>query len=618
MIVTRYPRPPNQHQQYPGLPPPPGPYHTAPLPPPPPPPAVAPYTQQSWAGTPSHATSPSVHPPQPASYVPPPAPNQYTVPPPHPHQPSYSGYSQQPGPNYLPPPPPPPQSFPPPPPAPSPAHVAAAGQGYPPPPPPTAHPSWNAPQPQYPPQLAYSPSPTVASYHIPAATRTPAQPSASVPPPEPAPTPSVKTVIKDRSDPTFYDGWDDEEFEYASAFWIPPKGDTSHEALSIGQYIWHSAVPVSRAVSIDIDDLVSVATPQRSDQKTPVIPSKYFETFEDEGYEYVLTFQRIKDVDAWEERKDDPLFKVFTDVELHEDVVPTDEVFRQVLSRPKADDRKDIMDKLIANLGAYLNGTKGGIGKNVETENILASLGVTGTAKPVFATPFPAYNPPPEEPTKSRPSGGSTHTRRERSAMLSHRGSFNPFKTTSNSSRHSSSRSNSYPHYPPPPAPQSSLYPRSSSNSYQSSPMDRSPSHNQPTPPSTAHYPPQLPTIIPSSHHSQPPPHRPNSGFASGQHPLGHWSHNSPSRDYRHSNTESPYDDPWNLHNGRHEGTPAGPGTPIGSDFGDSPTHGHGRSSMPRTPVESHNQRKRPLEDPESQHRKRSKPLVDSAYERRW
>jgi hypothetical protein len=373
---------------------------------------------------------------------------------------------------------------------------------------------------------------------------------------------------------------------------------------------------VTIPVPQNVDDKVPLATVQQKyDPAHNFRCSRYFETEDSEGNEYVFTFQRFKYIDEWNQRKDDPLFKSFTNAELHEDVVPADEVFQQVLTRPKENDQVDPQAELQANVAGYLNGTKGGTGKNVEAENILATLGVTGSAKPVFATPFPAYNPPSDGSAES--SARKPANKRDGSTPAPQRSGFNPFKVTSHASRQPTPRSSTILHQPPPSVTPAAHYPppRSETQSYGGSPSTLSPSHHQLTPPQGARYPPPPPAS--HLHHLPPPQHlSPSAGY--GHHNNYHRSHGSPPRDYKRSPTVSPWnEDAWKAGNGHHHGTPATPGTPVGSDFGDLSASGHGPGSAQHTPVDSHDHRKRKMDEPESQYRKRSKPrpLVDSAYQ---
>jgi hypothetical protein len=469
-----------------------------------------------------------------------------------------------------------------------------------------------------------------------------------VPPPRPQ---STAYVIKDRSDPTFYDGWDDGEFEYGGNLWIPPKGDTSHDALSLGQYTWLAPQQITRAIKIKIDEPVEVATvDQKYDPRHHVVASKYYDTIDAEGHEYVHSFQRIRSLDEWKERKNDPLYKRFTHAELHEDVVPAEEVFKQVLERPKEHDHIDAAAEMMANLTGYLDGTKGGSGKNLEAENLLASLGVTGSAKPVFATPFPAYNPPQGESPKPQDSVPHTAPKRGTSATPAPaRGGFNPFKVESYASRQPTPHANGYGAHPPPsshPTPQPHFsqagghvhpqrspvrQPPATQASAQAPPAHqvpgypqahRPPTYHRQTPPQPQHLVPPPPPPPPTHSHTHG-PRSPTKDYHHKHRSDSHRSYRSPAHDKR-SPVDSGYDDPWRTNNGHHrDTTPVGPGTPAGSDFGDvTPSvAGANTDSYAGTPADSHHSdhsRKRKMEhqgEPRRDKRKLAKPNVDSAYQ---
>jgi len=432
-------------------------------------------------------------------------------------------------------------------------------------------------------------------------------------------------IIKDRSDPTFYDGWDDGEFEYGGALWIPQKGDSSQDSLSLGQYIWHGPQLITKAVSVKIDEMVEVATvEQKYDSNHFVIASKYYHTEDSEGHEYVHTFQRIRDKDEWKERKDDPLYKTFTHAELHEDVYTLDEVFQQCLARPK-EIPVDMEAFLEANLTGYFNGTKGGSGKNLEAENVLASLGVTGSAKPVFATPFPAYNPPPAETSSpaTQTAALTTIIHPKPPTPAPRNSGFNPFKVSTGVSRQPTPRMSNYGKQPPPPSITSPQlhFSHPKQPTPRVSPMRQSPSNQQPTPSQISRLPPPPPP-------PPPPMHSDGNHLQRGKRPdFGRRddlqrTYLSPREADQRSPDASPQVEPRRNSTGHREDTPNGPGTPAGSDFGDlsaneyAPGLGSVLHGAPQE-ASSHDHRKRKHDDSDHLQRKRNKPKsnVESAYQ---
>lgn len=408
------------------------------------------------------------------------------------------------------------------------------------------------------------------------------------------------------------------------------KGDTSHDTWSLGQYIWRGAQQITHAISPTLDDPVEVATiEQKYDPNHFVVSSKYYDTEDAEGHEYIFNFQRIRHVDEWKEKKNDPLYKVFTHAELHEDVVPADEVFHQCLHRPR-EDAVDMAAFLEASLTGYFNGTKGGSGKNLEAENLLASLGVSGTAKPVFATPFPAYAPPPGESPAPKPSAPVTKQKPSTPAPPRNNG-FNPFKVASNAllqptshtSGVGSQRPNSVVPSPQPrfsplitqtphvsPARYSPLHlPSPSTQTGASRTISGGSRTISPLPPPPMHS---------SLHHGSHPQHLPAKEFRNQddrQRP-----HAAPRESDMRSPQDSMYKDPWRRDNNvyRENMITSGRGTPAGPDIGDISANANGPDSTQDVPKDFYepSNKKRRADEPDDKQRKRNKPKppTDSAY----
>ncbi|RDI76896.1 hypothetical protein Vi05172_g13117 [Venturia inaequalis] len=596
MQVTRYPPPPGR-RPYPG--------QQAPSNQPPP------ASQAPYAG---YNPAPPAYPPNQAPSAYPPYPQH---PPPPPNQAPYAGYNQA-----------PPARPPMPPPPPSQAPYAGYNQAppvyppYPPPPPPNAYhpasqsnPPYSAPQAppaHYQPQPAWSPPPSATSQRGPPPTRTPAHSVVSNASPA-APYRPGPEVIKHRNDPTFYDGWDDDEFDMEDVVW-PKSSDIIDERFSIGQYIWHPAERLTRAISSNIDvPLLPASVAQRHARK--IIVSKYFQGKEEEneGSEYIYTFQRIRNVEnEWAERKDDPIFRSFPPQDSNK-FLDVKQVRQQVMEDARrlresdSKDETDVMGSLEQALSSYIgtgapsaSGSTTGPpdGKAVKggssTEAALASLGVSGEAKPVYTTPFPAYAPSNEQTF--------TSNRRTSSTQSSHQ-------------------------LPPPqharPLPQ---------RGYHGPPLN----HPLPPPPPSAYRP---PPHLPPPYPNQPPPNGqypnrppPHTAYQNYPPPMSASSYqtSAPSYNRKRSASIDSFADPWKVGNGR-DNTPSaiGPGTPVGSDFGDFTVNGsasentlkaESRSPPSRQSGDHGDYRKRKIDENENLQRKRSKPkvTVDSAYQRRW
>jgi hypothetical protein len=354
---------------------------------------------------------------------------------------------------------------------------------------------------------------------------------------------------------------------------------------------------------------------QRHDPPEELITSKLFQgkENENEGSEYVYTFQRIRNIeDEWAERKDDPIFRRFSSegIDKYLDVEQVKEQVLEDARRLRESDSKgngDVMGSLEQVLSSYIGtaapsaaGSSTGApdgkpAKSDATEALLASLGVSGEAKPVYTTPFPAYAPPSEDTI------------------------FTP-------SRRTSSAQPSY-QAPPPPPQHANPPPQQSYNA--------PPPHHLNPPPPSAQRPPPHPQ---SSYHNQPPPMGqypnrppPHMGYQNypppPPPPTSGYQVSTPSYNRKRSASTDSFADPWKIGSGR-ENTPSahGPGTPVGSDFGDLQVNGsasentlkaESRSPPPRQSSDHNDYKKRKIEEHDGLQRKRSKAKVhvDSAYQ---
>jgi hypothetical protein len=210
------------------------------------------------------------------------------------------------------------------------------------------------------------------------------------------------------NDPTFYEGWDEHDFEWGGALW-PKANEVIDERFSLGQYIWHPPEQISHAISPDIDVPLQVATKVGETVELDFTASKYWKSETNcEGDEYVYNFQRIKHVDEWQDRQDDILFKYYP-ATADPEPIPVVDILSVVLDRDKKEkatrSQEDVMGSLEQALTSYIGhagppdqaGASSDAPHTVPTnsaqEALLASLGVTGVAKPVYSTPFPAYAP---------------------------------------------------------------------------------------------------------------------------------------------------------------------------------------------------------------------------------
>jgi hypothetical protein len=182
------------------------------------------------------------------------------------------------------------------------------------------------------------------------------------------------------------------------------------ERFSLGQYIWHPPEQLTHAISPQIDVPLQIATKVGETVELDFTASKYWKSETNcEGDEYVYNFQRIKHVDEWEDRQDDILFKHYPPT-ADPEPIPVTDILSVVLDRDKKEketrSQEDVMGSLEQALASYIGNASphsGQVGSSSEAphtapksnaqEALLASLGVTGVAKPVYSTPFPAYAP---------------------------------------------------------------------------------------------------------------------------------------------------------------------------------------------------------------------------------
>ncbi|KAJ9644567.1 hypothetical protein H2199_003530 [Coniosporium tulheliwenetii] len=198
---------------------------------------------------------------------------------------------------------------------------------------------------------------------------------------------------------------DDWDFDFDGALW--PKGcDAVDPDLSIGIIIWHPATQATRAVPS------TFAEAEKRDEDVPYAPlgngesvSKYF-TLEND-YE---AFLDVRQTDHWPTVQNDPIFIQFPATC---DLIPLEDV---IANRDRPDIEEDepvanggngeqvpngnVMDSLeqALDLSEIVNGRRSSVKpaagpKDDGQEDILARLGVTGSPKPVFPTPGPAYVP---------------------------------------------------------------------------------------------------------------------------------------------------------------------------------------------------------------------------------
>jgi hypothetical protein len=184
--------------------------------------------------------------------------------------------------------------------------------------------------------------------------------------------------------------------------------------LSLGVIIWHPAKQVTRALPSTFDEAEAHAlqpTPEKLDNAESV--SVYF--MAENSHE---AFLDVRQTDDWDSIRDDPIFVVFTDMDMRQNLVSLEDCIAQrdrpdeYLATAQRDDDEEMPDaswNVMDHLEQELSSTnRASSAKPVEhqhpsrtetsQEDILAKLGVTGAAKP------PSEGPPqPDYPGLATP-----------------------------------------------------------------------------------------------------------------------------------------------------------------------------------------------------------------------
>jgi hypothetical protein len=187
--------------------------------------------------------------------------------------------------------------------------------------------------------------------------------------------------------------WDDWDFDFEGAIW-PKSNEAIDPALSLGVILWHPAKQVTRALPSTFAEAEEDAlkpTPEKLDNGDSV--SMYFTA--ENSHE---AFLDVRQTDDWEMIKDDPVFVVFTNEEMQNNLVSLEDCIAQ-RDRPDEfqedmqqdgdlemrDAQWDIMDNLEQALTSTNGTTRPAAVKQeaasppeLSQDDILARLGVTG------------------------------------------------------------------------------------------------------------------------------------------------------------------------------------------------------------------------------------------------
>ncbi|KAH4002268.1 hypothetical protein HBI26_058120 [Parastagonospora nodorum] len=292
-------------------------------------------------------------------------------------------------------------------------------------------PGWPAPngQAQYLPVHQYNaysgPTQAITQGYDPNATPTPTSVQMAT---APAPhvssqPPSAIEESKAGERPQLFLAWDDWDFDFEGAIW-PKSNEPVDPNLSLGVIIWHPAKQVTRALPSTFDQAEDQAlkpAPEKLDNGESV--SVYF--MAENSHE---AFLDVRQTDDWENIKDDPIFVVFSDEDMEQNLVSLEDCIAQ-RDRPdeetivhQGDDDEEMPDaswSVMDHLEQVLSTNKGASRSRSSgpqpsppshdaQEDILAKLGVTGAPKPPTEgseqPPFPmAHEPQGSVPGKHEP-----------------------------------------------------------------------------------------------------------------------------------------------------------------------------------------------------------------------
>jgi hypothetical protein len=223
-------------------------------------------------------------------------------------------------------------------------------------------------------------------------------------------TTSATEENKSLDKPQLFLAWDDWDFDFEGAIW-PKSNEPVDPNLSLGVIIWHPAKQVTRALPSTFEEAEEQAlkpAPEKLDNGESV--SVYF--MHENSHE---AFLDVRQTDEWDNIRDDPIFVVFTDEDIQQNLVSLEDCIAQ-RDRPdqtftslQEDDDEEMPDaswSVMDHLEQVLSTTKGtpipSAGERQEIvppqssqEDILAQLGVTGAPKPISNAPEPSlYGPP--------------------------------------------------------------------------------------------------------------------------------------------------------------------------------------------------------------------------------
>jgi hypothetical protein len=207
---------------------------------------------------------------------------------------------------------------------------------------------------------------------------------------------AVEQSARDEKSSQLYLAWDDWDFDFEGAIW-PKSNEPVDPNLSLGVIIWHPAKQMTRALPstfVEAEEQALRPAPEGLENGESV--SMYFTA--ENSHE---AFLDVRQTDDWEMIRDDPIFVVFTDQDMRENLVSLEDCIAQ-RDRPDAhfesvqsdgdEEMPDASWSVMDHLEHVLTSAQGdpqtkvkGLKESptdVSQEDILARLGVTGAPKP--------------------------------------------------------------------------------------------------------------------------------------------------------------------------------------------------------------------------------------------
>lgn len=218
------------------------------------------------------------------------------------------------------------------------------------------------------------------------------------------PQSATSDVASDSKLPLFL-VWDDWDFDFDGAIW-PKANEPVDPNLSLGVITWRPAKQVTRALPATFEEAEEQSLKPPAEKLCNGESVSLYFTAEN-SYE---AFLDVRKTDDWYNIKDDPVFVVFTDEEMEQNLILIEECltlrdrpdeYVKEIADEADEDMHDSTWNVMDNLEQALSGDMEDVKKSSPShqtftslrdqaqEDILARLGVTGSPKPPSDEPVP-------------------------------------------------------------------------------------------------------------------------------------------------------------------------------------------------------------------------------------